>query len=131
MLPENKQNEQKFDLMLKKTLKKHQELPRREFSEKLIAEIRTLEQQNALRKVIWQERLLLTGVILFPIAAIVLLFIYPVVISEPVRLFAKLTPQSIETGIGSIFKHWQLWLCYAIAAASAIYAAYEILPRDN
>jgi hypothetical protein len=37
MLPENKQNEQNFDLMLKKALKGHQETIRQEFSEKLIA----------------------------------------------------------------------------------------------
>jgi len=130
MLPENKQDEREFDLMLKKALKGHQELPRREFSEKLITQIRTAEQQNALRKVIWQERLLLTGFILFPVAAIAIFLMYPAIVLTPVRLFEELTPL-INMGVENFVKQWQLCLCYAIAAASAIYAAYEILPRDN
>ena len=129
MQPENKQNEQ-FDIMLKKALKGYQETIRPEFSEKLIAKVRIIEQQNILRKVILQERLLLAGLILFPIAAITFLLLYPAVVFEPVRLFAELIPL-INRGVGSFVEQWRLWTCYAMAAAAAIYAAYETLLRDN
>ena len=130
MLPENKQNEQTFDQTLKKALKCHQELPRQEFSEKLIAKIRTIEQQNILRKIVWQERLLLAGFILFPAAAITIIFAYPAVVFEPVRLLAELIPL-INMGVGKFVEQWRLWACYAAAAAAAIYAAYDMLPTDN
>ncbi|MDD5134176.1 MAG: hypothetical protein PHP01_02040 [Phycisphaerae bacterium] len=130
MPPENKQNEQKFDLMLKKTLKKHQELPRRGFSEKLISEVKMLEQQNALRKVIWQERLLLTGVILFPTTAIAAFCAYPVILFESLQLFERLALLA-NAGVNSFIQHWQLCLFYMMVAALAIYAFCQTLLTDN
>lgn len=131
MLPENKQDERNFELMLKKALKAHRELPRREFSEKLIAEIRTAEQQNALRKVICQERLLLAGFILFPIAAIAIIFIYPALVFNSAQLLAKMYPQVVNQAIANFAGQWRLWSCYVIAAIVVMYAAYEQLITDN
>jgi hypothetical protein len=130
MLPENKQNEQKFDYMLKTALKGLQETVRPEFSEKLIAKIRTIEQQNILRKVILQERLLLAGLILFPIAAITIIFAYPAIVLIPVRLFVELIPIAGK-GVDKLVEQWRLWACYLTAAAAAIYATYETLLKDN
>ncbi|MHB0946672.1 MAG: hypothetical protein ACYC3B_05840 [Sedimentisphaerales bacterium] len=130
MQPENKQNEQ-FDIMLKKALKNHQETIRPEFSEKLIAKIRTIEQQNILQKVILQERLLLAGLILFPIAAITIIFAYPAAAIEPMRLLTKMYPQVVNHVIANFAGQWRLWGCYVIAAIAVIYAAYEQLIADN
>jgi hypothetical protein len=129
MQSENKQNEQ-FDSMLKKALKGHQETIRQEFSEKLIAKVRIIEQQNILRKVILQERLLLAGLILFPMAAITIIFAYPAIVLIPVRLFVELIPIAGK-GADKLVEQWRLWTCYIMAAAAVIYAAYETLLRDN
>jgi hypothetical protein len=130
MLPENKQNEQ-FDIMLKKALKGYQETIRPEFSEKLIAKVRIIEQQNILRKVILQERLLLAGLILFPIAAITIIFTFPNLTIEPMRLLIKMYPQVINQTIANFAGQWHLWGCYVIAAIAVIYTAYEQLIADN
>ena len=130
MLPENKQNEQKFDYMLKKALKSRRETVRPEFSEKLIAKIRIIEQQKIIRRVVLQERLLLAGFVLFPIAAITFLLAYPAVVLMPVRLFVELIPM-VGKGVDKLVEQWRLCVCYLTAAAAVMYAAYETLLRDN
>ena len=130
MLPENKQNEQKFDQMLKKALKKHCEPIRKDFAHDFLAKIQTVEQQNVLRKVIRQERMLLAACISLPIGAIVMMLVFPNLLLVPTQLLETLYLLAKETA-ANMAQHWRLWIYYAIAAIAVIYAFYESLLADN
>jgi hypothetical protein len=130
MLPENKQNEYKFDEMLKKNLKLHREPIRQEFARRLMAKLLTIEQQNTLKKVIWQERMLLSAFILLPVTVVILMLVFPSLLLSSLQL-----PQIIyllmKEAAANIAQQWHLWICYVIAAAAVIYAVYESLLREN
>jgi len=130
MLPENKQNERRFDEILKKNLKKHREPIRQDFTQELLAKIRIVEQQKALAKVIRQERAALAAFILLPVGATAVMFAFPNLAAESAQLLTKLYSPIIQS-IESFINHWQLWVCYILAAAACLYAFYESLLREN
>jgi hypothetical protein len=129
-MAENNKNEHRFDEMLKKNLKQHREPIRQNFTQELIAKIQKAEQQKVLAKVIWQERFLLAVYILLPIAAIVVIFAYPNLAIETSRLMTNLY-LLVNLAVTSFVIHWQLWVCYILAAAVCLYAFYESLLREN
>jgi ribosomal protein L29 len=130
MFAENKQNERRFDEMLKKALKEHREPVRREFARRLLAKILTIEQQKELKKVIWQERILLAACILLPVAAVILGLVFPNLLLLSLQL-----PQIIyllgREAAANMARQWQLWMGYAAVAVIMIYAVYEVLLADN
>ena len=130
MLPENQKNENKFDEILKKALKKHREPIRQDFTQELLAKIRTVEQQKALAKVIRQERAALAAFILLPVGAIAVMFAFPNLAAESAQLLTKLYSLIIQS-IESFINQWQLWVSYTLAAAACLYAFYESLLREN
>ena len=130
MLPENKQNERRFDEILKKNLKKHREPIRDDFTRELLAKIQKVEQQKALAKVIWQERAALAACILLPIGMITVMFAFPNLVVQSAQLLTKLYSLIIPS-IESFINHWQLWIYYILAAAACLYAFYESLLREN
>jgi energy-converting hydrogenase Eha subunit G len=129
-MAENKQNERRFDEILKKSLKKHREPIRKDFAQELLAKIQVAEQQNALRKVILQEKVSLAAFILLPLAAIAAIFAFPGMVAEMGRLLTELPPL-ISQALITLAKQWQLLAYYALTALACLYAAYEVLRPEN
>ncbi|MBU1261059.1 MAG: hypothetical protein KJ757_05645 [Planctomycetes bacterium] len=123
-------SEQIFDEILKKSLKKHREPIRDDFARELLAKIQMAEQQNALRKVVLQERVSLAAFILLPLAAIAVMFVFPDMVTGLGRLLAELPPLIIQALI-TLAKQWQLLAYYALALSACLYAAYEVLRPEN
>jgi hypothetical protein len=130
MFAENKQNERRFDEMLKKALKEHREPVRREFARRLLAKILTIEQQKVLAKIVRQERALLAACILLPVIAVISGLIFPSLLLVPSQLLELLYLLGREAAI-NMAQHWQLWMGYAAVAVVMIYAVYEVLLADN
>ena len=116
--------------LLKKNLKQHREPIQKDFAQELLAKIQKAEQQKVLAKVVWQERLAFAAFILLSIGAIVIMFAFPNLVIAPIRLAEKLYPL-IKLAVTSFVTHWQLWVCYILAAAACLYAFYESLLREN
>jgi uncharacterized membrane protein len=129
-MAENKQNERRFDEILKKNLKKHREPIRNDFTRELLAKIQTAEQQNAIRKVVLQEKVSLAAFILLPVGVIALMFAFPGMVTGVGRLLVEL-PLLITQALITLMKQWQLWVYYILAAAACLYAFYESLLREN
>jgi uncharacterized membrane protein len=130
MLPENQQNERRFDAMLKKALKEYHEPAQQEFTRRLMDKVQTIEQQRVLKKVIWQERALLAACILLPIAAVILVRIFPALLLLSMQL-PGIVYLLLSQVAANIAQQWQLWMGYAAAAVVMMYAVYEILLADN
>jgi hypothetical protein len=130
MLPKNKQNERRFDEMLKRTLKEHREPVQREFARRLLAKILTIEQQEAIRKVVRQERTLLAAFILLPAAVAISVLMFPNLLLVSSQLPGVLYLLAQETA-ASMVQQWRLWTGYAVIAAVMIYAVYGVLLADN
>lgn len=130
MLPENQQNERRFDAMLKKALKEYHEPARQEFVQRLMDKVQIIEQQKVLKKVIWQERILLAACILLPVAAVILGLVFPNLLLLSLQL-PGIVYLLLSQAAANMARQWQLWMGYAMAMVAMIYAAYEILLADN
>jgi len=129
-MTENNKIDIRFDEMLKKNLKQHREPVRQDFAQELLFRIQKIEQQNALRKVILQERLSLAAFIFLPLATVIVIFAFPNLIIESARQMTILYSLIIELVKISI-NHWQLCVYYGLATAAMIYAVYETILADN
>jgi hypothetical protein len=127
MLPEN---ERKFDEILKKSLKKHREPIRDDFARELLTKIQIIEQQNAIRKVILQERISLAAFILLPLSVIALMFAFPAVVMETGQLLIE-SPKLMLQAVITLSKQWQLLAYYTLIGSACLYAAYQILRPEN
>ncbi|PKL46486.1 MAG: hypothetical protein CVV39_07155 [Planctomycetes bacterium HGW-Planctomycetes-1] len=127
MLPEN---ERKFDEILKKSLKQHRESIRDDFARELLTKIQIIEQQNAIRKVVLQERISLAAFILLPLATIAAIFAFPDMVAEMGRLLTELPPLIIQALI-ILAKQWQLLVYYTLIGLGCLYAAYQVLRLEN
>ncbi|MDD5011425.1 MAG: hypothetical protein PHQ00_04810 [Phycisphaerae bacterium] len=127
MLPEN---ERKFDEILKKNLKKHRELVRDDFAKELLTKIQIIEQQNAIRKVVLQEKISLAAFILLPLSVIALMFAFPDIVMGTGRLLTE-SPQLMIQAVIALSKQWQLLAYCASALLACSYGAYEILLRPE
>ncbi|MFA5293528.1 MAG: hypothetical protein WC496_10895 [Phycisphaerae bacterium] len=130
MPAENKQNERRFDDILKKNLKQHRESIRNDFARELLAKIQKAEQQKALAKVIMQERVLLAACIFLPIAAIAVIFAFPNLIVESSQQTTILHSLLIQLAKASM-NHWQLCIYYTMAVAAVIYTVYEMVLAEH
>ncbi|GEM_PF-3566839 len=127
MFPEN---EQKFDEILKKSLKKHREPIRKDFAAELLAKIQLAEQQNALRKVVLQEKISLAAFILLPVGAIALMFAFSDMVVEMGRLLVELPPLIGQILI-TLSKQWQLLVYYTLAFLACLYGVHEMLRPES
>ncbi|MGA2915652.1 MAG: hypothetical protein ABSE89_06455 [Sedimentisphaerales bacterium] len=141
MLSENKNNGDRFDLgstpsrngfdkFLKDSLKQYRPPVPADFSQRILSRLEEFEKQKALRKVVWQERLLLAACILLPIAGIILVLMFPNILQMPAQLYDTIYLLAQKTA-ANIILQWQLWTIYAAIAAFVLYAAYEVLLADN
>lgn len=129
-MAENKQNERRFDEMLKKNLKQHREPVRQEFARRLMAKFLTIEQQKTLKKVVWQERMLLSAFILLPITVVILMLVFPSLLLSSLQLL-QIIYLLMREAAANMVQRWHLWIYYVIAAAAVIYAVYETFLAEH
>ncbi len=130
MLPENRKNGDRFDELLKNSLKQYRQPVPAGFHQRMLSRLEQFEQQKVLKQVVLQERVLLAACILLPIAGVILVLIFPNLLLVPTQLMEILYFLAKETAANMI-QQWQLWIGYAMAAAVVIYAVYEVLLADD
>ena len=130
MQPENKENEDKFDGMLKSALKQYRQPTPANFPQRMLDKLEQFQQQEALRKVVRQERMLLAAFILLPAAVVILVLMFPNLLLVSSQLPETLYLLAKETAANMV-QQWRLWTSYAVVAAIMIYAVYEVLLADN
>jgi hypothetical protein len=130
MPPENKKNPDRFDKLLKDALKQYRQPVPADFPKLMLSRLQQFEQQEAIKKVIRQERALLAAWILLPISAVILALVFPNLLLLPAQLSQTLYLLAKETAANMV-QYWQLWLSYSVIAVVMIYAVYEGLLANN
>jgi hypothetical protein len=130
MQPENRKNEDKFDGILKSALKQYRQPTPANFPQRMLDRLQQFQQQEAIRKVVLQERVLLVAFILLPAAVVILVLMFPNLLLVSSQLLETLYLLAKETA-ASMVQQWRLWAGYAVIAAVMIYAVYEVLLADN
>jgi hypothetical protein len=130
MQPENRKNEDKFDGMLKSALKRYRQPTPANFPQRMLDKLEQFQQQEAIRKVVRQERMLLAAFTLLPIAGVILVLIFPNLLLVPTQLYRTIYLLAKETAANMV-QQWQLWMGYATVAVVMVYAVYEVLLTDN
>jgi len=130
----------KFDEMLGQSLRRHSEPVPAGFTERMLRQIEEAEQQQILARVVWQERLSLTGCIVFGILAAVGVAIFPGRIAGILRgIAANLAERggAYIDGIGqsisveAVRSEWQLYIILALVLGFALYCVVDMLVGDR
>lgn len=122
--------EQIFDEILKKSLKQHCESIRDDFTELLLARIEKIEQQRAIKKVIFQERMSLAAFILLPLAILTVLIIFPAIIIWAGQLLMQV-PSLIYQSLIVLTGQWKLLIYYVLIGFAGLYAFYQLTAKEN
>jgi hypothetical protein len=130
MLPESRKNKDRFDGLLKDALKQYRQPVPADFPRQMLNKLEQLEQQEALRKVVRQERTLLAAFILLPAGLIAIILAFPGLLLVSSRLLETLYLLASQTA-ANMAQQWRLWIGYAMVAAVAVYGIYEVLLADN
>jgi uncharacterized membrane protein len=127
MLP--KDNEKKFDEMLKIGLKNHREMINDDFARQLLAKVEKIQQQRILNRIIMQERISLAAFILLPLIILAVMFTFPCLITSAGQCIANICIFLIES-FNIIIKHWQICCYYSMVAILGLYAFYQMLKTE-
>ncbi len=135
-----KLNEDEFDKMLGRSLRRHSEPVPADFTERMLRQIEEAEQQKILARVVWQERLSLAGCIVFGILAAVGVAVFPGRIAGILRAIAAgFTERGVAyiDGIGqsvsveAVRSEWQLYIILALVLGFATYCIVDMLVGDR
>lgn len=126
----NEKNTDRFDKFLKESLKQYRPQVPADFPQRMLSRLEQSRQQEALRKVVRQERALLAAFILLPIAGVILVLMFPNVLLILSQLYENII-LVVQHTTNSMVQSWQLWAIYTAIAAFLLYAAYEVLLADN
>lgn len=133
-------NDDKFDEMLGKSLRRHTEPVPVNFAERMLKQIEEAEQRRILNRVVLQERLSLAGCIVFGILAVVGVTVFPGRIAGILRgIAANLTERggAYFNGVGqsipieNIRSEWQLYIVLAFVLGFALYCIVDMLVGDR
>jgi hypothetical protein len=130
MLSENKNNGDGFDKLLKDALKQYRQPTPADFPQRMFGRLQQLQQREALRRIVRQERALLVAFILLPAGVIAIMLAFPGLLLVPSRLLETLYLSAGQIA-ANMAQHWRLCIGYTMAAAVVIYAFYETLLADN
>ena len=135
-----KLNEDKFDEMLGKSLRRHSEPVPVDFTERMLKQIEEAEQRRILRRVVLQERLSLAGCIVFGVLAAVGILVFPGRIAGILRGiragFAERGGALVD-GIGesisveAIRSEWQLYIILALVLVLAFVCVLDMLVGEK
>ncbi len=135
-----KLNDDKFDEMLGQSLRRHSESVPADFTEKMLRQVREVEERQILARVVLQERLSLAGCIVFGVLAAVGIMVFPGRIAGIFRsIAAGLTERggAVLDGIGrtismeTIRSEWQLYIILALLLGFALYCVVDMLVGDR
>ena len=134
MLPDRLNKDNKFDEMLGRTLRSPSQPVPADFTQKMLRQIRQAEEQRILARVVIQERLALAECIVFAVAAIVAIAVFPdaiaAIYSSIVGSFttgsSALVSRILES-IVNVWNHWQFYTALAVMAGFAIYSFIDLM----
>jgi hypothetical protein len=119
----DKLNEEKFDEMLRRTLRASSQPSPVDFTDRVLKQLRAVEEQKILARVVWQERLALAGCIAVAIAGIAAAVIFAAIdggFTPTVQLLIYQTGLAIKT----FSSQWQL---YAFCAGVFVLTGYSLI----
>ena len=135
-----KLNDDRFDEMLGRSLRRHSEPVPADFTERMLSRIEEAEQRQILNRVVWQERLSLAGCIVFGVLAAVGIAVFPGRIAGILRGiaagFAERGGAYID-GIGqsisieTVRSEWQLYIILVLVLGFAAYCVLDMLVGDR
>lgn len=135
-----KLDEDKFDEMLGKSLRRHSEPVPADFTDRMLKQIEEAEQRRILGRVVLQERLSLAGSIVFGILAAVGIAVFPGRIAGILRgIVAGFAERggAVVDGIGqsisieAIRSEWQLYTILALVLVLAFVCILDMLVGDR
>jgi hypothetical protein len=135
-----KLNEDKFDEMLGQSLRRHSEPVPADFTEKMLREVREVQERQILARVVLQERVSLAGCIVFGILAFVGITVFPGRIVGILRsIMAGFTERggALVDGIGrtismeTVRSEWQMYTILALVLGFALYCVVDMLVGDR
>ncbi len=115
-------NADNFDGLLAGTLQKHTEPLRPGFTDKILKQIDTLEQQKLLAKIIMQERIALAGCVMLAISFVSTLIFFG---KDFVGILTKALQTAQNTAVPS--PDWEMILVISVTIVSVIYAFSDSL----
>ena len=126
METDNDKSNDRLDRTLKTALRNHKLPQRADFAENMLAKLTEQQQQKILARVILQERLALAGLILIPIAAVIMIFVFPEVLiglSAWLGIQCEVIWQDVLTST----ELWQLWTVGLLAIGAAVYGIIDMM----
>ncbi|MEN6385993.1 MAG: hypothetical protein ABFD79_12465 [Phycisphaerales bacterium] len=125
-----KDNEKKFDEMLKCGLKNHCEPINDDFARQLYAKVEKIQQQQILNRIIIQERTSLAAFMLLPLLVLATMFAFPFLITAAGHSIANICISLIES-LNVFFQHWKLFCYYSMVILFCLFAAYQMLKTER
>jgi hypothetical protein len=125
----DKLNENKLDEILRRTLRAPLQLSPADFTEKVLRQVRTVEEQRILANVVWQERLALAGCIAVAVAGIAAAVIFAIIdggFTSTIQLLICRISQTMQT----FSSQWQLYTIFAGVFIFASYSFIDLLVSD-
>jgi ABC-type microcin C transport system permease subunit YejE len=125
----DKLNENKLDKILRRTLRAPLQPSPADFTERVLKQIRTVEERRILAKVVWQERLALAGCIAVAVAGIAAAVTFAVIdggFTPTVQLLIYRISENIQT----FSSQWQLYTVFAGMFVFAGYSLIDLLVSD-
>lgn len=125
----DKLNEDKFDKMLRRTLRAPLQPSPADFTERVLKQVRATEEQRILARVAWQERLALAGCIAVAIAGIAATAKIAAIdggFTPTVQLFIYEIGQNVIT----LSNQWQLYAVFAGVFVLSGYSLIDLLVSD-
>ncbi len=133
-------NEDKFDEMLGQSLRRHSEPVPADFTERMLRQVREVQERQILTRVVLQERLSLAGCIVFGVLAAVGVTVFPGrIVGILRRIAAGLTARggAVVDGIGrtisieTVRSEWQMYTILALVLGFALYCVVDMLVGDR
>ena len=119
----DKLNEDKFDDMLGRSLRRHIEPVPDNFTARMLERVKGSEQQKILARVVMQERLALGGCIAMAVAVIVMAVVFP----DVARVFVEKAGVFIERAGEAAEVMRGQWQFFAVLAGVMGFAAYNLV----
>jgi len=135
-----KLNEDKFDEILGQSLRRHSEPEPAGFTERMLKQVREVQERQILARVVLQERLSLVGCVVFGILAAVGIMVFPGKVAGILRgIAAGFAERSgaVVDGIGqsisveTIRSEWQMYTILALVLGFALYCIVDMLVGDR
>jgi hypothetical protein len=134
----SKSNEDKFDEMLGRALRRHSEPVPADFTGRMLRRIEEADEQKVLARVVLQERLALVGSIILGAAAIVVAVFFPGTVTgffgsivgsftEQGGALIGRVPQAVEAFRGE----WQFYTVMGAVFGFAVYSLLDLLLGDR